>query len=734
MIRIFTILAFVTLFGACSSSKKTQPVTVQAPSPSERELVGFVETAINHKQWSQASTSLAKLKSLCKKAACGDRFNFTSAYYYHNHYLDSAARDRTDIDSAIFYYEQVLTLAPENISTYQNLALLFEASGQLQKALLTLRRAAATTNDIQYLYLTGDVLIRNERAVEAVYLYDSIIAADPFNRLAHERLVSLYAIQKVNPRKMLLHCDQLEQVGFTALSLQCLTILMNQHYREQPQFAESALVLWVYLSSVKRKEIDLYHLPREWNSFAIRELKIALDSVPPERSSFDFWNDRPMSALLQGWNRNNLNNHLVPKNVIAHALALRGAELLRMGRASDAERALQTAFKVVTGHTNYDNLYKFLKDTENIPDVFYKVAADLGMLYTQYPELPEAEDKFRRLEQELFDGKGAAYNETVHSSGIMKFHSTLGTIYANRNQWQNKNGRYKDAIFQLTSAIEKSPEGRNTSYWNRLLATGYVQLDQSAKAGQPLIMAAAHAMNDDDLDGARSIIATYDSLNLQKDDRYQEVVAILNFRVQLSVLKTFDAFENLDSLQNYIDGLTKENSPSYSHFLFYKRLQRYKILADLAVRAEQNGKQRLALYCNSLAIQQAYTLETLGNISDVVRLNAMKNSVLQTVSFTISPKDVTLQNGVINSTNEMFAKHSWTIYETSSFSKKIVEQNEQLLVGAYIAEVIATTTTPQTIPLIHVGETTLLVEKGTPALLERMKDVSSKFQYVLKKT
>lgn len=97
-----------------------------------------------------------------------------------------------DYQGAIKAYSAAVRLRPEATSRLVNLSLCFEARGELDSAIETLKKALVSApHEPQYQMLLADYLVRAGQKDEAKKLLETIVRREPANKLAFQKLMQL---------------------------------------------------------------------------------------------------------------------------------------------------------------------------------------------------------------------------------------------------------------------------------------------------------------------------------------------------------------------------------------------------------------------------------------------------------------------------------------------------------------------------------------------------------------
>jgi hypothetical protein len=644
--------------------------------------LALVEANIAESNWRQAERSLKSLKGKCIGQACHGRFNFAYGYFFQQRY--SWDKEVSHLDSAIFFYNRVLNLFPENIRTLENVAIAYRQKNQPLLSVQYLEKAALLNNEKDYKVYMADLYLEGKDTLTSLARYQDVIQSDPSLAYAHERVVDIFnQYSNANPDDVFSYCRLLRQQEMSDLAANAILHVLKKEYLRNPAAAEKALFWWLVISS-ERSTLDLDVLPSDWQHKGLKELR-------------DLWKwNSTGSTFEQSWWQEEEAVQVLPdliltrKVVFSKALKYRSQQYLYAGDVNAADWMLESAYKVLT----FPHVEAFLYRTPDIPDIFFEVASARALLYTNYPEIKGAREKFSIIEDELFSGKNQAYLDS-DKQAIVKFHTTLGLIYAARNEWQG--GGVRNATFQLSRAIEKSDKARNTAHLNMLLARGLLKTGSRSRATEAFLAAAMNYLNGDNLDGASKAMTLFDSLVANKPTLYTQVKSVLNYR---SALQNNELENSIDSIKANLSQIIALTSDETQNDFFFA-IQRFKMLIDLGNLAQSREKEKPAVYYHSIGLQQSEKLNSLSNATDVQRLNSALQSVATTVRLNVSREADRNQYKI------------WKVFDTATFSTKEVERSKYIFPAAHIAEAYAVSDLSRKAwPVFVVGNGTIFIDRS----------------------
>jgi hypothetical protein len=650
-----------------------------------------IQGLISEGEWVSARRALDVLKPGCKSKQCVGKLNFTYGYLYHQKFNRVEGAQELWRDSAKLYYQDVLRDFPNSTTAYQNLALLYKGSDQSNQSISWLLQAYALNADNSYLISIGDQFLQQQEYDSAYRYYRLCASNDPLLRQAHDRLIHLYNVRQMSADQVMPHCRQMAGLGFDELATKALVQLIQRDYVRAPQDCERAFVWWTNIvgRNLSIDTLSLRSLPADWKFQGVDELRKILTS-DWSLDDLRWWRNEQPINVLKGLD-------LKPNQVICEVIRAKAQQLQKRNRIEACIAEYEKAYKVVQGR---QSIYAFLERADLIPDIFYQLASELAMLYTKYASLDPGGKKFKELESELFSGKGEAYM-AVNKEAILKFHTSLGLIYAERNQWRG--GRFQNGIYQLTNAIDRAPEAKNTAYLKVLLAKGQLNNEQVDQARRLLVDAAASYLNDDNFASVESVLARYDSIGGAPNTQYTLIKQLTIFRKDIDQLPEKKLLATREMLRT-IDAMLSAGEGS----AYFNTIQRFKILSDLAGVANQFEDKRATISYYGQALQQAFMVNALTNLTDVERLNKQRAALLRTMSFTNTPKEATIGQSSEVAVN----MKAWELY-ADNFKKQTIILSSDLLSGANVAAEFSSLPTEVTrLPAITIDKSKIIIENN----------------------
>ena len=665
VMNVILALMFTLHVMACS---RKQQLPIQQITPSTSALLQRTENLIAQKKWNEARALLKTLEKSCgTDKRCHANRQFTLGYLFQ--------QEGSQLDSAIICYNKVVEQYPKNASSYTNIALTYQQQDNTPKAIEVLEKAVENGMIDEFAGKLGDLYMQAKEYKQAIKWYNEALEKDPLSRPLHERLVATYSSGYSNPADMVSHGKQMMNLGFDDLAVNAFVEVIKRHNTNEP-LAENALFLWIIASS-RMAVIDIDKIPEDWPHEGFHQLRSVIKSGQTASTFGLGWWRSPVDALPASRPGE---RPLRRTAIIGYALNYVGDQFELHGAIKQADDAYEYAYRIISEN----NIHEFVIRPERIPDIFYEVAGARGILLTKYPDIDRDRRKFERMEDELFEGKGAAYIDG-RTETIMKFHTTLGLIYAARNEWRPSG--YRNGIFQLKNAVSKSPEEKNTGYLNMLLAEGYLRNNDRREATTTLIKAAVDFINDDDFYACNDALRRYDSLNGEKDAKYRVIHELLRFRSTLVTI----ADNELNDIKGFSRKVYETTQTSDKKF---GQIQRFKIFSDAGSVSLRRERENLGYYYHSLALLTSDSLDALANLTDIERVNEQVKSVSASVQFeqrivSASPFDAW-------PTDEKLPKTKvWKVYEAgSSFETHEIGLTRSLFRGAIVARAINRSESP----------------------------------------
>ena len=513
-------------------------------------------------------------------------------------------------------------------------------------------------NNVPNLIERGDEQFYGNNYERAIEYYKQALKGNVENKALHQRIVSVYESKVFTTDEIFSYCSTLSKMHYYDIGANSIEAFMHtRKYDAEERNSEKAIVWWLdYKNRLSDISMNaMRRIPPEWRSASERlnqleELLVASH----EDVNLDSWTSSREVYLGDGLKLN-------PTFVIGNTLAILGNQHHQSGDIAFAIRYYKRAYNIICK----DDPHSFLSDPDEVPDIFFKVAGRLGILYALDKDTQE---EFRQLESDLFDGKGVAYFR-LKRDVIQKFHSTLGLIYASIGQWEGD--RYRNARFQLENAIQKAPKGANLGYLQKTLAEGYQnKLNDESNAAKYYIESSKSFLNNDNLQYASKLTKNASLMRGHDEDEIQKVNAIINLRKDIPTL-TSGELENRNELENRIkETFSKTNSRDD-----FVVLQKFKIYADIAEQASKQDLNQDKLYYHNRSLLEIQKTDVLNSNSDIIRIQQAQESLYESLKISGRVND-DYQIHKDFSDEDKPDNKTWELYQQGNVPTKVVIKEE----------------------------------------------------------
>lgn len=598
--------ALPTRAAACAlcAAIACPPVLASDLYDSARDAARAAQDLQDKGRWADAQATLDAAAAQCGSAdaarSCRSLVRYSQGYL-----AQREARRRPDdapslLATAEDRYRAVLAEEPAHEATLRNLSLVYLGLGRNEAAEAVLRQAvAADAGHTGRAALQLGQLYRGEgRFDAALAAYQQAAAAAPADPGPPQAIVALYATSPERAAEL-----RTKLTGWEAT----FPAVVDSGYRQilaratDADVRERTVLDWVSL--VARKgwvgPSTFAGLPLDWPPLADAARFVANPEMPP---SYGWWGNGPLR-----------------RSVLAQlALATAQAPEARAAPAR-ALRRLQVGMQFCPGYEEY--LYN-PQMKEAWPTRLELARATLTLL-SREPDLDPKQEKQNWLVAELFHGKAGAY-QSQDLAAMQRFHITLGRWYAERGVWTG--GSLTNGIFQLEHAIavagQRAARGepwQPLQQEKALLAGGYEKIGKPAQARAMYVEAASAFLDTDQIDEARDALRDADRLGT--DGSYPASPASDPVAVRLlgQVVATRQALA-ADSVPHDFASLPAQGwlaQPAATEAL---RRQRFKVLADLALRERDDGQAEPAAAHAGAAFDALLALKSLTGTPDLVRV------------------------------------------------------------------------------------------------------------------
>jgi tetratricopeptide (TPR) repeat protein len=533
-------------------------------------------------------------------AGCRGRINYGLGYIAQlQASSDSAVVSLTG--DATRAYRAVLADFPAHQDALRNSWIAYTRVGAEKLDTVQLRDAmsADPARRSGYLTLLGDYYAARKNPTAARRYYRSALQAAPRDAEAQRRLLLTYDVKRsADVDSALVLLDALE------ITLPEVALDGYQRIVLEPTSAagqDRALVRWLTLSADRHIMVD--DLMNGWptrvtSTKPLSDLRQYLASPWTAPTSDHWWiQTRERRAALSRL-----------------ALGL-GDQMLAANRAQSAERCWLVALDF--GGSN--------RTPSNPGDL--DLQRSLALLYDGHPEFDRGGDKFRAVEERIFDAKAMmiARHDLLAEQ---RYHTALAIIYAQRGQWKSPTYAH-DALFQLNAtlrvAFEREQEAgtyQPLPLVRELLATGLQTVGQVAEGSRQMLEAVRAYLDVDDIRRADSLLQRIDG-----------AVADVRPLRQLIQLRDRGGSADCASRATQTDDIVRA-LPGRSDFA---ARQRFKLVADCAVGLQ--GQARIAMAAKALTLATTPSLVLTG-APDLVRLDALRLTVLGHLGIVSEPTDI----------------------------------------------------------------------------------------------
>ncbi len=597
---------FVFAASLCLLAVTTKAQMIPTPQPekvSNRVLQLAAEGKVN-----EADQALREALSQCQQPTappnCSFLLTFTQAYL-------AQQKGSAGIQEARELYSRIIKSDPANGPALNNLALVEDSTGNASRAeeLWATAIAKDPGRADHYALLLGDHFLRLKNIDGALKAYDVAERSSPTAAAPRRRIVSAYRQTQKNSDLDPLEARAREWELVDPSSARAAYEFLMSRYSSDGAYANEAdrvLVQWSILLA-RNEWLDddsLSHLPQEWNTPGIQELKEYI-ATPTQRPHWNWWQRSPdrdgaTFEFARAMGR----------------LQLRASS----GGAQRAQACFQWALSSVTPGA--------LTDSSPVSNGYLRVSQELASLYFDHPELDPDGKQVSEMMVHLYEGKMRAI-ELGRRPVSQAYHTTLAYIYVARGVWTSKPGTpsYMSALYQLQAVLDDATFREHSE--------GYFQPLPEIKG----MLARAFVERGDKVGAAKlslsAAIAYLDSDAIPESQRsLDQGVSFGSAGPEVSRLQRIIK-ARAESEKVTLDQMSSEKLPwlfQPSGILtepFLKR-QRFKIYADL-LKAAENEPQRLtsALEAYRLVVEQQTNLVGAG---DLLRWQSVESALLTSAS------------------------------------------------------------------------------------------------------
>ncbi|MGI9542497.1 MAG: hypothetical protein ACR2MX_04510 [Cyclobacteriaceae bacterium] len=528
-------------------------------------------------------------------------------------------------------YQLALREKPESTKVLNNLILVTERLQDHPTALryIAVMKELDTVDTYKWDLLAGDIHRDLNQPERAWGKYKEAIKSNGRNKNAARKIIDIYSKMPFESAKKLVgQCQEFKKKGMVEMARLGFEEILRIHCESQSIYFEEALLEWSGILAANgwvHPRLSKYIARLKCEVPALRLLDINVRQA---------WRTNPDSFWWFETSRRQF-----------YYLALQkswGDYLLSIGKKKQAMDLYLATRDDIRG------IRDLSKEVYGRHDVLEtEILVQLARLLSDKELNPDGR-AFRRLEQELFEGKGQAYGKG-DLPGIQKFHTILALIYVQRAQWEG--GGARNAIFQLQHAIStsknlarKDPDVyRPLPHLHRYLATAYKKTNNLERAADASLNAAVGYLETDNLNLSREMLDQTDSLNPYVKEKSmlakkQAVNSIYQARSQVKDLDaeafTVTGNKYYRSTATY-EWLDKPNTIKGINSSVIKR-QKFKVVSDLSEQAKKVGATSISNDLKNEALVNANQVKVLSSQQDVIRLRKIdvtKSNLINYESF-----------------------------------------------------------------------------------------------------
>ncbi|GAB1857244.1 hypothetical protein MHTCC0001_20800 [Flavobacteriaceae bacterium MHTCC 0001] len=620
----------------------------------------------------------SKCDSLKSSKLCHAGLNFHSGYLYQQAAKLDTANTKAFQQNAIKHYEKVLDAFPGNKAALNNLIKL-NAAKQNNNA--SINRVAAfieqTPAEAVTYYLRMGDLFQNEGNLDmACDFYSKAYKKDPRSGRTCKPLVALYTENDFtcsivsNIREFAQDCNV---IGFPNYSEELLRKESTLHIKNEKELkAIQSILLWAdvmaengWLFPEKVQKLTDLLFPKGTELSAsnkrlkqiLKELEfIAQSKTIDTIGDLTFWkNFEPRVSSL------NNSKPITPQHVLLKIYHNKGEKAYFKKDYNTAENFWTEALHQAKG---FDNVF------------FTIVASDLARLYYSKSKNNEDNHKLDDLVVNLFEMKGAAYEENDLDM-IRQYHMTLGAIYYAQEKWEG--GYATNAEFQLRHAVSDKFGPVVNPKLREMLGDVYRNLGKTKQAVDAYDLSIQDYLSLDRIKKASDLHAktkTTMPLNPTQTKTYETTGAIINWRKDFANSNNA-VIKGSTSLSDYLNEVLKaEKKTKMVLQKDFVSLQFFKGLCDLGSQLENTRvKEQQIIYTH--ALNNVKNTHNLPSEQDYYRVIEINNSLLKSLN---QPKKLETtqmyKKGNLSSYNTKTVKKSYTTYNVPTLNKEVIIPNK----------------------------------------------------------
>ncbi len=554
---------------------------------------------------------------------CVFKIFFSAGYLSQKAMLNSRGVDRDRYaEYAMRFYGKAYTMRPGNVQLLTNLYLLLRSQNNYERSLKILDKLieADSENEGRYLSNKAEIFSETGDQLNAALFYGKAFFKDRNETECWNAFNEYNNIESLNEFYSGINSfiEELKEQGEYDLARQgYLFALKKAVLANDLATAGEASVAWLDVLS---------HTPQRINSSVVNELPDTLQWRSESNVFLHKLFTEPLNFLKTQKNRqfNPKERHL-----IATVLSGLESEAVMKGDIRYAIQLLEEGFAIAPWFYEYHS--EALKDLFPVQTT---IALELARLYTTYPEFDPDNSKFNDLIRELFNEKASHYRQK-DIEAIIRSHTVLGLIYAERNVWRS-DWRPGNAIYQLEHAIayQKELEKKDPSNYKpvpsiyQTLAKGYAITGQKEREASALINAAKGYLDIDYIKASEKYVkraAAAQALNTNQSQLLNALNSIIDLRSDILDNK-INFREDPAILEQTITGsVLFADSARIPDKSFLNR-QRFKVLSDVGQKvSEANPGYTYPLF-EIKALKYLKREKSLGSNQDIERINHIEKT------------------------------------------------------------------------------------------------------------
>lgn len=570
--------------------------------------------------WSEAfrhlDQNIAALGSDPKVASYRAYFQFSKAYLLQQTPTGNAENNLRRAQRA---YEEALRNQPGDLKILNNLVIVSQSIEDWGKAERYAQMALEVdeSNTADWYVTLGDIY-QSQRNWQASWkAYSTAIDQDPERLDAAQKLLALYEHYDYSDADLLFKkCLELNDNGLSEMAAKGLADLIAKVCLQTAEVRDYIVLAWAGVLADNnwvrpRLQKQLAELQCSFEPFVVLQSNLT-NGWQVELARSNWWQQSERrwfyyQALQKSW----------ADHLLATGNKRKAMELYRSGR--QMVRDLEDYSEEIYGRNGVLEM---------------ELLIQLARLYGDNELDPESRN-FKALESELFQQKGEAYRSDDLES-IQKFHTILGLIYVDREEW---GGTFaQNARFQLTRAIATAKRRAEQDpalytplpHLYKYLGDTYTALGDHHDAADAYLNAAVDYMETDNLAFSRAMVQKADNLLTTTSSRQlrrkrSEVQSILSARENINQLDAGAFNKNSERYFRKTIGYNWLDNPDQFRSIESSVVERqaFKALSDLKTRAQEVGANDESNSLRSEVKEKVSDVSVLSSQQDVLRIKQL---------------------------------------------------------------------------------------------------------------